>query len=270
MMKYIDATHNMWFRLQTTPNKWKEDLAVSGQADIVGYSEADGDKQRAVLAAFCADTDRGLYHPQHSDSAISWKTDVFRQVRIEGVPVHGRIVSHASAIAMGINRKYNPGRDFTWVGLLHRDTRQRILRINVHPLAGGTKPESRSTDGPELSEYKDWGIGQYWLDVVSFAAGQMSMQRGEKITDDRSLWDIVSLGGDYNAELDRAERWYYPGALLPALFEPDAMVNGLDHLQVSHGSDARPVRRWAVNAHTDHRLHFVEREIREREDFPGQ
>jgi hypothetical protein len=96
------------------------------------------------------------------------------------------------------------------------------------------------------------------------------LQRGVALTNDTALWDIVSLGGDYNAYLDRTERWYYPGSLLPALFEPDDMEEGLDHLQVSHGSDAVTVRRWAVQAHTDHRIHFVQREILEREDFPGK
>jgi hypothetical protein len=81
---------------------------------------------------------------------------------------------------------------------------------------------------------------------------------------------VVSIGGDYNAELTQKGRWYYPGSLLPALFVADRQPKGIDHLQHSHGSDATIKRRWSLAANSDHKIHFVERTLVAVTDFPRQ
>jgi hypothetical protein len=269
MATYVDASHNMLFRLDHDP--WMEDLAKSGDADVTGYQEAEGGEQRAVLKEFCAANNRGLYHPASSGNPISWRKDVFSVVRINRKPVQGVVTAHLGALALGIDAEFNPARDFTWVGLNHKGTGKKILRVNVHPLAGGTKPESNpdNTDSNELSAYKDWGIGQYWLDVLSFVAGQMSLQDPGPRTM-TNLWDVVSLGGDYNAAMDNFARWYYPAPLLEGLFEHDKNLRGLDHLQHAFGSDVQVTRRWAEAGNTDHSIHFVERRFVDVPDFQRQ
>jgi hypothetical protein len=266
---YVDCSHNVEFSLNEA--KWKPDVVKSGEGDITGYQEAEGTGPRTVIKDYCIAHNRGRYHPTGSGNAISWKRELFRPVVVNKKKVNGMIQSHLGAIAMGIDVKYNPARDFTYVGLLHKETGKKILRVNVHPIAGATKPESAAanTDSDALSVYKDWAVGQYWLDILSFVSAQMSLQDpGTKTM--TNFWDVISLGGDYNAALNDKDRWYYPGALLPALFEPDEQLRGLDHLQVAHGSDTRPGHRWAVDANSDHQIHFIERTFVDVADFPRQ
>jgi len=266
---YVDASHNLFFRLDQ--GDWREDLVKSSDGDVTGYQEGAGGDVRRVLKEFCAAHGRGLYHPAGTGNPISWKKEVFSMARVEGSLVRGAINAHPGAVAMGIDAKYNPARDFTWVGLTHKASGKKLLRINVHPLAGGTKREDNpdNTDSDELSQYKDWGIGQYWLDVLSFAAAQMSLQDPgrESMT---SLWDIVTIGGDYNAAMDNYARWYYPAPMLDALFVRDKYLGGLDHLQHAFGADVRDERRWAEQGNTDHRIHYMQRTILDVPDFPRQ
>jgi hypothetical protein len=269
MTTYVDVSHNMLFTLP--PSKWLQDLQKSHAGDVTGYQEAEGSDQRHTLKAFCDKFGRDLYHPPRCGVPISWKKNVFSYVVISDKPVRGIRHVTKSAEAMGVDAKFNPHRDFTWVGLTHKPTGKKVLRINVHTLQGGTKlekdPDNRDSD--ELSKFKDWGIGQYWLDILAFTAGQMSRQDPgpQAMT---PLWDIVTIGGDYNAFLDRADRWYYPGALLPALFVNDSRQRSLDHLQHGHGSDVKVARRWTQAINSDHSLHLVERTILNVPDFPRQ
>jgi hypothetical protein len=267
--KYIDASHNFLFTLPKA--KWLEDLAKSDAGDITGYQECEGSGQRATLKEHCAATGRGLYHPKSCGNPISWKKDLFSPVRIDGKNYRGVIEAHLGATAMGVDAKFNPPRDFAYVGLTHTETGKKVLRINVHPLAGGTKLESNpdNRDSVALSKYKDWGIGQYWLDVLSYTAGQMSKQ-DPGLRAMTNYWDIVTIGGDYNAAMSNKDRWYYPANLLAPLFVPDSLKAGLDHMQHGNGSDVKVTRRWAVSGHTDHRIHFVERTIVNVPDFPRQ
>ena len=270
MATYIDASHNMEFTLN--PDKWRPDVAKSDLGDITGYQEAEGTGPRAVLREFCAANNRGLYHSKDTGNPISWKRDKFSVVRgLDGKQVKGTHSVHRSATAMGIPVKYNPERDFCWIGLNHKGTGKKILRVNVHPIAGGTKPESDkdNVDSDALSAWKDWSIGQYWLDIMSFVSAQMSIQ-DPGIANKVGFWDVITLGGDYNAALSDKDRWYYPGTLLPALFEADEQQRGLDHLQHTHGSDVRAGRRWAVGGNTDHQIHFVERVFITVADFQRQ
>jgi hypothetical protein len=270
MATYIDASHNMEFSLN--PDKWKPDLVKSAEGDITGYQEVELGPTRATLREFCTANNRGLYHPDHSGNPVSWRKDMFSVTRgRDGKPVKGCIQSHPSAEQMGIPVKFNPARDIVYIGFNHKATGKKILRVNVHPTAGATKPESAkdNTDSDELSIYKDWAIGQYWLDILSFVAGQMSIQ-DPGIATKTNFWDVVTLGGDYNAALNRTDRWYYPGSMLPALFEPDVQMRGIDHLQHAHGSDVHDGRRWAVDGNTDHQIHFVERTFVSITDFPRQ
>jgi hypothetical protein len=269
MSTYIDASHNILRTL--TPAKWQQDLAKSARGDITGYQEATNAAARAAVKKHCADAHRGLYHPASCGNPISWRRATFDQANIGGKVSEGVVNAHASAKAMGVPSNVNPERDFTWVGLIHKASGYKVLRINVHTASHGVLPEAnpRNTDSAALAHWKDWAIGQYWLDVVSFAARMMSVQ-DPGVKSMANLWDVVSIGGDYNAELTQKGRWYYPGSLLPALFVADRQPKGIDHLQHSHGSDATIKRRWSLAANSDHKIHFVERTLVAVTDFPRQ
>jgi hypothetical protein len=269
MAGFTESTHNMLFTLNKA--KWFEDLEKSDNADLTKYQEAEGKPQREALQEWCTKKNRGLYHPKSCGNPISWSKTVFQPVvKANGKPACGVRQVHKSAEAMGVPAKFNPPRDFSWMGLEHTATKNKILAINVHPLAGATKRESApgNTDSPALSVYKDWGIGQYWLDVVSMVAAQMSIQDPGP-QEKASFWDVVTLGGDYNAAMDNKREWYYPASILAALFISDTeFLGGLDHMQATHHSDVRQVRRWKVQGNTDHSIHFAQWEFVPRPDFP--
>lgn len=272
MVEFTDASHNILFSLKR--ERWMSDFKRSGRSEITGYQEVDGDGARNALSDFCKAQRRGLYHPMHCGNPISWRSSAFTQVILpDGSPAQGVHDSHRSALAMGIKVKFNGPRDFTWVGLKHLLTGKLVLRLNVHPVAEGTSPESHpsnDTPNPTVARWKDWAVGQYWLDVIAFVAEQMSIQEQGNTTT-ASFWDVILLGGDYNAALDNRRRWYYPGALLPALFEQDAkFLAGLDHLQHGHGSDVGVVERWRQPGYTDHPIHFVKRRFTNVPDFPRE
>lgn len=266
---FVQATHNMLYTMNDA--KWRQDLAKSGKAAVVvGYQEAEGSAARATLAAWHKEQNRGLWHPRGSGNPIGWGKWSFPSVvKVDGAPFRGFRTSHLSAPSMGVDAKFNPARDFSWVGLQHRGG-ERILFVNVHPLAGGTKPEADpgNTDSDQLSRYKDWGVGQYWLDVTGFVAGEMSRNEGEKSM--APFWDSICLMGDYNASLENRDRWYYPGSLLPALFRPDPQPKGLDHIQATHGSNLVAGRRWTQKGNTDHLLNYQSWSIKAVSDFPRQ
>ena len=252
MASFTDASHNMLFRLADHPDKWREDLRKSSQGHVTGYQEAEGHPARTTLSTFCKNNDRGLYMPEDCGNPISWKNTVFNQMRGEAgvIEVHKK---HPTA-------KYNPARDICWVGLRYLSTGKKVLRINIHPVASATKPDAKSNWGANLAAWKDWALANYFLDVMAFTAQQMS----------REYYDAILLGGDYNAYLDRDGRWYYPGALLPALYQDDQRMRGLDHLQSTHGSDVKEGRRWAVQGNTDHAIHLLNRTFVNVPDYPRQ
>lgn len=263
-MMFIDASHNMLFTLNR--KAWLQDLAKTN-VDLVGYQEAEGDAVRSTLAEFCKAHDRGLHHPNQCGNPISWRNSVFSQ--LEGESGFKRV--HLGAKAMGVDAKFNPPRDFSWVGLQHNTNGKKILRINVHPLAGATKRESNpdNRDSPELTAYKDWGFGQYWLDVVAFVAKQAGRDGDQDPRTRPGFWDAILLGGDYNAAMDNRREWYYPANLLTGLFKPDTeFVGGLDHLQHTASSDVKTVKRWKADGNTDHPLHFVSLRFATVADFP--
>jgi hypothetical protein len=270
MTKYVDASHNLLYTLDQ--DKWLADLQKSDLGDVTGYQEVSNTQARSALRSYCKTTGRGLFHPTGCTVPISWRTSVFKPMtRSDRSLLRDVVKVHASATTMGVDAKLNPAREFTYVGLTHKESGKKILRINVHPIAGGTKKESdpTNTDSDELSVWKDWGIGQYWLDVIAFAARQMSRQNpGAKTM--ANFWDAVTLGGDYNGSMENQDRWYYPGTMLPTLFVADKTMTGLDHLQHAHGSDVKAGKRWSVSGNTDHRIHYVERTFLTVPDFPRQ
>lgn len=269
MATFTDGTHNLLFRLD--PDKWRADLEKSAAASLTGYQEAEGKPQRITLKDWCAANGRGLYHPKSCGNPISWDSDVWEEWSPTDKKFRGCKHSHLSAVAMGVNAKMNPARDFVWLGLRHKATQRTVLRINVHPLAGGTRAPGveEDKDSPALDAYKNWGITQYWLDIVSFAAREMSRNPDQKSRE--RVWGSVLLGGDYNGDLilQKSDEWYYPSRILPSLFVTDKQVNGLDHLQHAHGSDVVAGKRWKVDGFTDHRIHFQEREFKTVPDSPG-
>lgn len=268
MTQFTDASHNVLFRLNAA--QWAEDFAKSGTASLVGYQEAEGDPQRRALAAWCKANGRGLFHPDSCGNPISWDTKVWAELQVNDKPFQGKREVHAGAVKMGLaGVKFNPGRDFAWKGLTHRGSGQNVLRINVHPVAGGTDPTPE--EGEKLTDWKDWAIGQYWLEVVAFTARHLSVQRTSDPKERAGLWDAILLGGDYNADFldQRGDQWYYPNRLLPSLYRADPSKGGLDHMQATHGADVKVVKRWSVPGNTDHRIHFCTWALREVEDFPG-
>jgi hypothetical protein len=261
---YIDSSHNFNFKLENTPAKWREDLRLSSMAAVTGYQEAG--KARAVLHEFCLNHHRGLYHPDASGNAISWNQDVFS--KIPGSEF--QLWVHRSAQEMGVDINVNPARDFIGIGLKHKRTGHRILRINVHATAQATKPESIERYPQEVDDWKDWSIGNYWLDVIRSTAREMSRPDTSQPRRQAHYWHSITLGGDYNGNMMSLERWYYPGRILPSLFVADSRKGGLDHMQHTHGSDLRVTRRWSKPANTDHEIQFVEREMVRVDDYPAQ
>lgn len=263
MSDIIVGSHNVLFTMDE--RRWKADLKKSSIAHVVGYQEAENDRVRKVLTQHCEETGRGLFHPDKTGNPISWSEKEYFNLGVQGV-----VDSHLGAVQMGVKAKFNPPRDYSFVGLEHKVSRQKHLFIDVHPVAGGTKLESNpdNHDSEQLTLWKDWAIGQYWLDIMSFVAKEMSNNASPRKTD--PFWDAIIMMGDFNAYLDRKERWYYPGALLPALFTADQQVRGLDHIVSTHGSDIAWTKRWSVDGHTDHRIHFRKGTIKEVADFPRQ
>lgn len=260
---YIDASHNILFKLADQPAKWQEDFRKSNESEICGYQEVGGAAARKALIRNCVDNHRSLFMPNETSNPISWLGTVFDTQPI----MSGVKVVHPSAKAMGVNTKAGSERDFSYIGLRHLKTGRKILRINVHSVARATDPTPEESKA--LAEWSDWAIGQYWLDVVAFVANQMS--RPDPENPRKSFWDAITLGGDYNGDLvlQSSDEWYYPSRLLPGLFVMDQINTGLDHLQHARGSDVFVVHRWAKNGHTDHRIHFVERGFRNVPDFPA-
>lgn len=269
MTSYTEATHNVFFELN--PDKWRQDFAKS-KADVTRYQECGGDAQQRALSDWCRGQGRTLYSPDDCDNPISWDPKVFSSVmNAKGHPIRGVVQVHPGAPAFGIHYKIMPPRSFTYVGLVHKESKRRVLIINAHPWAGATTRESASKDKgrPDVMILKDWSIGQYWLDIVAFTAKQMSRSRG-KIEEMRPFWDIVSLGGDYNAALSNRREWYYPSRMLTSLYHDDVSKYdaGLDHMQLTRGSDAVVKTRHTVDGYTDHSIHHVTYAFRDKPDFP--
>lgn len=268
---FVASTHNILFALEKTPDKWKEDLVKSSGSTvaITNYQEAEGEKARATIREWCVKHNRSLFHPENTGNPISWDNATFEQLVVANSKIGGVKEVHASAREMGVPAKFNPARDFTFVGLKHRATGKSVLVINVHPVSGATAPADRpgNDDSPELAAWKDWAIGQYWLDVLSFTARQMSRPDPgvEALT---PFWDIILLGGDFNAATANEKQWYYPGAMLDSLYLPDTLERGLDHLMRTITSDCSVADRWKVEGNTDHSIHFCKyRILDEVQDF---
>lgn len=264
MTEYTDCTHNL--RHDLGQRGWSHDLPVSADADIVGYQEAhQGQPSGNAVLQFCTNTGRAAYAPKGTANPISWNPKVFDPVLGE----RGVKVAHTGAASMGLHMGASPSRDFVWVGLLHKTSGKRLLKINVHPTQGATKPEPNEWT-KEQNAWKNWSIGQYWLEVLSFSAAQMARDAGDR--SDKPFWDIVTIGGDFNADMltEKADQWYFPSRMLTALYDNDSRVpGGLDHILVSHGSDVDLKRRWSVAARTDHRIHFRTSTIHTHQDFPA-
>lgn len=247
---FTQATHNMLFTLSSKA-KWLEDLRKTAQGDLTHYQESEGDGQREVLKDFCDQNNRGRYHPEGSGNAISWNRTVFRGLRGEAfvVEVHKQ---HPTA-------DFNPARDITARGLVHTATGTRVLAINIHPVAGATNPNSEFD--PALSHWKNWALGNYMLDLISFTAKQMS----------REYYQAILLAGDYNGDLltQKSDEWYYPSRILPSLYKDPKKVVGLDHLQRTHGSDLKAGRDWMLQGNSDHPLCFQDWTISTVTDYPG-
>lgn len=237
MAEILTKAHNMLFRLDA--DQWRHDLDKSDEADLDFYSEAEGAATREVLANHCQARNKGLYHPEDCGNPIAWGKDLFATVNdTRGVVrVHER---HPTA-------KFNPARDFAYIGLRHRVTGTKILAISIHAIAGYAKPEDLTPWGHDLDKWKNWAARQYFLDLVEFTAKKMSSER----------FDLIIPGGDYNARLDNDQEWYYPGALLKSLYRFDNH-GGIDHILLSRGNSANLGRSFTKQGFTDHPIIFQE------------
>lgn len=248
---FVQATHNMLFSLNKAEHLM--DLRKSAQGHITHYQEAGDEKLREILKDWCAQNNRGLYHPLASGNPISWNRTMFTALRKSEafvVQVHKK---HPTA-------KFNPARDITARGLLHTPTGEKVLVINVHPVAGATNPNPEWTQ--TLSQWKNWALGNYMLDLVSFTAAQMS----------REFYDVILLGGDYNGDLlkQKTDEWYYPSRILPSLYKDAKKDVGLDHLQATHTADVKAGRDWVEQGNTDHPLCFQTWAFTNVSDYPGE
>lgn len=258
-MAFIDASHNVLYTL--TAQQIQKDLVISGKSDLCGYQEVNS-KIRILIKSFCNDMGKGYYAPDNTSNPISWDNDTWTMIAGE----EGVKNVHPSGESFGFNR-VSPAKDFAYVGLRHKETNKRVLRINVHPLARATDPTPE--EPTDFARWCDWGIGQYWLDIVAFTAKQMSRQ--EKSTSTKSFWQAILLGGDYNGDLlkQSSDEWYYPSQILPGLYSMDPRAGGLDHLQHTHGSDVVVQDRTAKDGNTDHKIQFIKRSFVTKPDFPA-
>ena len=269
LVSFTDASHNMLFTL--SKDKWLADLAKSGKASLVGYQEAEGRNQRTTLNEYCTKNDRKLYLPAGTGCGIGWKKGVFGAYGPDDKPFQGMKRVHTNAEAMGFKTKYLPSMEFVYVGLYHHGAKKSVLRINVHPISGATRTVLKDNDKePGITQWKNWAIQQYWLDVLSFTAKEMS--RGVAANSMKRFWDVIIIGGDYNGDLHLAadDEWYYPSRMLPALYAKDRIAGGLDHMQHAYGSDVAIDRRWQVPANSDHNIHFTTRTFKAVDDTPGK
>ena len=270
MTSFLDASHNMLFSMSR--DKWLADLAKSGKADLVGYQEAEGRNQRLTLNEWSEKNDRKLYLPAGTGCGIGWKKGVFGYYGPGDAWFHGMHRSHPSAEGMGFKTKYLPSMEYVYVGLYHHKAKKSVLRIDVHPISGATRTVLKDNDKePGITQWKNWAIQQYWLDVVAFTAKEMGRPANAKQPMKR-FWDVIIIGGDYNGDLHLAkdDEWYYPSRILPSLYAKDRIQGGLDHMQHAYGSDVSIARRWQVSANSDHNIHFTSRVFKTVDDTPGK
>lgn len=237
------CAHNLLFRLNRA--KWLEDMQKSNEARLVFYSEGGSAEVRKALAENAELNNRGLFAPETTGNHIGWDLDVFTRLPKQRgvVEVHAR---HP-------HRRMNPGTDFSWQGLRHNTYGKTVLAVAVHPVAGYTSPGGRegTEQNVEYNQWLDWGAQQYWLDIVSFVAGQMSLE----------IWDDIVVGGDYNAPMgptkdDRADdEWWYPYRLAGSILRPDESGH-IDHLLLTRDSESKVSKRWKKSGFTDHPIIF--------------
>lgn len=241
-MRYLTCAHNLRFDLGR--EKWLSDLRKSNEAGLVFYAEGGRRALRATLRENADEHDRELYMPDDTDNHIGWDPAQFTRIPKR----HGVVEVHARHP----QRRMNPAKDFSWVGLRHKSGKT-VLAISVHPNAGYTSPGGR--DGTEANveynQWVDWGAQQYWLDIVSFVAGQMSLE----------IWDDIVVGGDYNAPMgptkDHREDdlWWYPYRLFGAIALPDESGH-IDHLCLTRDSESKGGKLTRKKGFTDHPLTF--------------
>lgn len=267
MAHFTMASHNILYSLSR--EKIRADLKVSGTADIVLYQEAGTDRVASVLRVWADENGFGLYDAGSGGNAIAWRNSVFKIAQHrDGTPVLGRHKVHSSAKDFGLDLP-TPAKDFTFVGLVHRETLKKVLVVNVHPVAEATKRESDPDNRyktPEQNAWADWAFGQYWVDVVAFTAAQMS--KPVALGSTKPYWSAVVLGGDFNSSLINDRRWYYPAPILKSLYRGDLQAWGLDHLMCTRSSDLIMRDRSHREANSDHDIQFVLMEFRPMPDFP--
>lgn len=244
MATFTVGTHNVLFRLDR--ERWLEDLDRSHEvADVRLFQEGGSKKFRRTLRKH--KNMRGLrkYHPHATECPIAWRRDVWKPMWKESGAKGASLVHPGAGFA-----KFNPKRSIVWKGLTHRKTGKRVLFVNVHATAGYAKDERKTPWGDRLDDWKNWAARQMWLAVVAFLAEQMK----------REVWDVIVLGGDFNARLNNRGEWYYPGPMLDGLtIEDEETPRSIDRLVLTRDSRAKTKRRWGSRRgyHTDHAVHFA-------------
>jgi hypothetical protein len=241
MARFTVASHNLLFKLDD--RRWRADLDKStSRASLLGFQEANGAPTRKTLHAYLTEHGFDYYAPRGTDCHIAWNPDIFEP--IEGEQGNKRV--HDSAGFM----RYNPARYLTWKGFVHKPTGKRVLFYNIHPTAGFTKPEDKTDWGPKANEWKNEAARDFYTTLLAHVARKMN----------ENLYDVIIIGGDWNASLRNEGEWYFPGALFDGLIvEHPKEMPGLDHIVITVDSDATIEKRYAVRegVHSDHALHFA-------------
>lgn len=229
-MTYTVAAHNIWFKLPAW--KKKRDFKKSAKATITTYCEAKND--RVLLRSLCRKYDRELFF-DNDDIGNPISYDPSKAEIIPGQTWVHLVHEDPKPIP-------GPARGYTAVGFRLLHTGRRVLVISVHPENGYAKGERNNPWGPKVNKHKDWSATQYWLDIVSFVAAQMS----------REYWDDIVISGDFNARMNNKNEWYYPARMLEALTRPSLTAGGIDHIITTRDSKSRVVGVLKMKGHTDH------------------
>lgn len=243
MTSFVAGSHNIFFRLHDTPDKWASDLEKSHTfASVRGLQEAGGSQAREAIRAHAKKFKLGLYHPLDVADPILWDKTVFSRVLFE----RGSVKVHEAAPFM----RYNPERHFVWRGLKHRESGKRILFVNLHATAGYAQNENDTPWGDKADKWKNETAAKMWKSLAEFLRKQNA----------RKTWDAIVIVGDFNARLTNRDEPYFPGPMLDELCVFDDAPRNIDHLIYTRSSKVRQTRRFAVSkgVHSDHALHFAE------------
>lgn len=115
-----------------------------------------------------------------------------------------------------------------------------VLVVNTHAVSGYNRVRP--------SPWRRAAARTHWTTLLQLT-GRWALSR---------RYDVILLGGDFNAPPAARRAWYFPGPLLDPLYEPDKQRT-IDQLRTAR-NPTRPVtvlRRWSVTGlYSDHAAQF--------------